>query len=453
MNDILKKIIDTSKIYKDKRAHELQPEIFKEKMKEKNNLKREEEINTGKTIISETSPLTDLQITEFGETIAKEFETDYADYNPYAKRVGYMKICKTETLRENQGMECQEIYFLCINKIKELGLDIFSITKTLKNFRERVTGVMRDTTVFKFIGKKNNYECSLLYLNDNDYDKNPLLINITYLPNNLKLTSYGEDLFDTNGETINIMYLLNSTNPSTYMEIRFGHLIRIPKLLEEKYSLVIAPIDKTDSYFSKIMVSLRDTTLTGFFVTVNNIEMLIYAMYQGNYYGLRIMPKPSDWDADGKSIFMKYESDEDISCLYDNIVANQNHNAGLYGYYDHNTKCYYNDRNIIDFLTELTSKEFPERTASSSFVDCTHTKFDLTYCYRPDGNKTHLLHDRSQYNNYFDTYEITFIYDNHNNNDSRLQIKAKTDTVDVYELEATFMECYETLMIFFKQII
>lgn len=447
-NNIFSKFIENAAIYKARRL-ELTPELLVASLKAQKELEAKINSQTQTSIKSDTLPLTEEQITNFGSTINEEFDL----LSPHYKNM--------RDKNDEQGY--QDMYFLCINKIKEIGCHVFCILKDLTHCNKK--GTIDNAYIFQFICQKNNYKFTLSYHNDYKYGSRLLIDKIIYVLNNMEISTWA-NFFDENDVNIGyILRLLTSISLSNYTKSNFKHFVRLPKMLKKKYSIEIVSIDKTKPYFSKFILNPDqcELSLIGFFVNVNGIEMLIYV--EGYNNDIRIMGKPDRWDIytrksfsksrpdrfDKYSILMEYESDTDIEILYKNIIAYQEYKAGLYGYYCDANNHYYNDNYISYFLNNIPEIKYGKSiTRCSSYKDHSKTRFSVEVSFDLRTRENMKYVPNNQYSYYFENYKINFNYDDTSVKSSTLSINTETDTILI---NATFIECYQMLEKFVDDVI
>ena len=292
-------------------------------------------------------PLTFESINEFGQKIDVDFSTKIINH----ECPSYYNIEQWKNHKKSLAIQCQEAFFECINVFENLNIDIYSIKTYLKNFVERNSGVGGNTEVFEFECRTTNYSFTAFYLNDDDWDTNPLLIRDIIDKTGFrckisvhcdlligKLPIYNYKLALQRLRYDNFICMLKSKNHKEYVATRFGHLFRTYQLLSQKPGVIIKPLNY--SIFSKIKFApkIHDLEEVGFKVCIGDRESVVFigATFDANpEYVVYVAAAASLVDfydvfyADRyfNSIpnlsMCRYKSDADIDVLYDIIVANQ----------------------------------------------------------------------------------------------------------------------------------
>jgi hypothetical protein len=178
---------------------------------------------------------------KFYKSYGDRWETT-ADPNVEMVTEKQKKISK-KMLTDSASDNCQKIYYLCLEKITELGIDIYGIKKDLVQFKNRNwSGVCGGTTPYIFCCKKNHYEFEIEYEDDCDCYPGILYVRNIYDTINKTNIETACDLF-FNSRSVhvfnNLMLLLSSKNFDDYCQQNFGYLLELIELLKQsKYKII-----------------------------------------------------------------------------------------------------------------------------------------------------------------------------------------------------------------------
>lgn len=462
-------LVQTATAFKNRRDTDLTQSKYDEHKIASIAAKNAKAESQGKRIESPT-PLTVDQINAFGLSISKEFG-QYTNYNPW-KKMGLTKMSTGKSTKctdfldpvpNNKGDNCQRIYFDCVDKIRNHGFDTYAITKNIKMFSQRVTGCLRDTTVYRFECQKNNYKFVICYLNDNDYQQNPLLISgLTYVPTNTKCDLYC-DLLEANKEypCTDMINLLN-TYPDQYISTYFGHFIRIPQLLTKRIdNLQIELPTNTDSLFTNPRVRYANHN-DMFWAIIGGVKISCTIEYKSYNCAdndndmstdapkyvivLKYFDKPKQYGCAANTMHVPYDSDSDIDTLCDSMLSFCYSVTKEYGFQYPGLSTYHNDHTIKQYLDKNSIS-----ATSKSCKSKTKTTFEVLATWEPEYNKRVYCTDRYNESKYFDNYSIIFKYDDSSEYMCNLTI-SEHESQTTFQSKGTYPKCFIDLCTFVERV-
>lgn len=130
----------------------------------------------------------------------------------------------------------QKTYFLCIEKIKSFGIDIYGVKKMPEGYLNMSTSTCGGGgETFEFYCGKNHYRFILEFVDDCDCMPGMLLVkDLTDLSDGTKIMAHC-DLFCQNTDKSalkSFLMLLESDNMDDFTAKRYGHYFELPLLLE-----------------------------------------------------------------------------------------------------------------------------------------------------------------------------------------------------------------------------
>lgn len=269
-----------------------------------------------------------------------------------------------QTFPELLVSDCINEFLRCVDKIKSFDLDMYSIRRNLQAFVSKQSGA----TIFEFKCRKYNYEVSIVYLTDNKL----VVTSVRYLKLNFEIFDNREkvNLFDCIASdqilfNENFSKLMNSTTPEIYIQNNFGHFFRLSGLLIAKYRIYTCLGDEIRGVCMRrfrFSPDIYNFDAVGLVVTHNgNLTMIYMKIIEENSklkYGLGFAPVSKNYPNEKIDLRlidshteMAYDSGTSIKKVYLNIIANQEHSKGLYGFYDESLKKYFNESQLISYLT------------------------------------------------------------------------------------------------------
>ena len=268
-------------------------------------------------------------------------------------------------------------YLLCIDILNSHGVQVTEVMRDptkFENFRRSTCAENGNSFMFKC--RKNNYTFNAEY--DDDCDCYPGIFrvkDIIQISPEIKIGS-GDLRLEKHSDKMpvenkNFVTLLNSPNYDTYVQTRFGHLLRLPGLLRSKgievvYSepLISPNHHHLNDHFNYTYVLTIKTSNDEFDIVLNDGHDGEYYLYfnetlhqqneinkqnDGKYYYEK---KKYDWNVfhHAKQIHrmkVKYQSDDDFNNLLNCINIYHNWKTGAYGYWENDQ--FYNEKHITAF--------------------------------------------------------------------------------------------------------
>lgn len=276
----------------------------------------------------------------------------------------------------NKIFDCQRLYYCCLDIIFEHSIEVCQVHLDLSQYE--VGGSEMSSWMFRFECKKGNYEFELEFIPSLDCHPGILLPkklknilnNIDYGTVGWNIIRYHCDFFCQNASKIDLEYflrLLDSINYDHFIETNYGHILELPKLLEE---------NKFQIKEVKNIVHGKSIKLAGYSNGDLNFNVVIehhdiksnkkreyrispYASYEESKYKLRIINESNgnSYYSNHKSYYVEYYSTEDIQKLVNSINMFILYDLNEYGFMDKNLNCLMNDSHIKNVVLDIIKKK------------------------------------------------------------------------------------------------
>lgn len=361
-------------------------------------------------------------------------------------------------LKQSPSENCQKIYYLCLEKIQNLGIDIYGIKKDLSRYKNNlVSSIIGGTNPFIFYCKKNNYKFEIRY--DDDCDCKPGILSIHSIVDcNDETTIKTQcDLFCQCKSKLvlnNFLMLLSCKNINEFMEKRYSHFIEMAESLKEKYT-----VDCSTKFIEQNSININDNDFNLIIKITdsdkNECVLIPYADSSMKDYLLYLCPtlddinttnkkkketdcchhfyerKNIDWNTFNHDMYPRfsfiYKSSDDLSELIKCIDYFLKYKSGKYGYCESkstalnsselvsdNELIYYNETFINDTLTH---NKYPDEghivaklySKSNNYYG---PEMDIILTYHRKNPYTPCLKNYLKGITYpYDNYLVRFLYD------------------------------------------
>lgn len=284
-------------------------------------------------------------------------------------------------LGKNASENFQKVYYLCLEKIVSLGIEIYGIKKDISQYKNSMTTCLGGgTTPFIFHCKKNNYKFEISY--DDDCDCNPGILYVRSIIdcNSNETIIVNCDLFCQNTSNHifkNFIMLLSCKNFDEFIEKRYGYITEMIELLKKNYD-----VNCSENFFTKNTMSINRFNYNAIveLTNSNKDKCLLIPHVDDNMKDYLMYLCPTLDDINNKKILEKehyyyerknidinvfnmdlyprfsfiYRSSDDMPELIKCIDCYMQYKKGNYGYRENNfyyiEDYYYNEKFIYDRL-------------------------------------------------------------------------------------------------------
>jgi hypothetical protein len=444
----------------------------------KYNQMMESKIQLTKEMIKEIQslvPLTDTEINDFGMNNENEYDIDpkkqfdkqfksipwnlnkslFGKIKESQDEISARRIKKLNFKNFTAAKNYQRQYYHCVKTIKKFEIDIYGIKKDPTQYLNRRLPCYGKSGAFEFHCKKNHYEFKINFFDDNDCVPGMLLIRKVINTETNKEYELHCDLYCQNASDIalsNFLYLLECENLDEYIQLRYGHIFRLPNLLINAGYEISYP-----------EMNIVDT------ITINDHDRTIFINITTDKGSCSIIPSPDKSKKKNILILSPHLDVNDAYRFYDSPIMNLEYNSdndfpkltlmihdyiefqnGNYGYLNENG-VFQNEKNIIKYLNKfMESDDFYNKIKFwSKKIKKSQLFFDINIIYNSDTNPIVLYKDHIDNIDYIhDEYKIRMWYDYYQNkNKCFISFKGKccnfTKVSNDYHQDATMFD-YKT---------
>ncbi len=259
----------------------------------------------------------------------------------------------------------KKVYKICIEKLNELGIDIYDIKKELTNFQNRMTSsVCGGTTTYTFYCKKNKYSFAVEFIDDCDCDPGLLYIREVIHNDNATVYNMHCDLFCQNNTSKfklqRFMIFLDSSNEEQFVANISQKFYDLIYLIENSNSGDLEITNKKissdakniidDNFHFELALKIKDT----------KCMLYLYDSYDELYIGPTIYPNYplafGDHDMyqqpDPKHFKVGYNSKKDFEKIYACITKYINFQNNEFGYLSLSDNVWYNHNTVVDYISK-----------------------------------------------------------------------------------------------------
>jgi hypothetical protein len=339
-----------------------------------------------------------------------------------------------EQSSDNPGENCKTQYLNCVEKIKNLQIDIHFVEKNLKGFKNRqVSSCCGGTNVFHFYCAKNNYRFEIVF--DDDCDCYPGLLYVSSVENidTGETHKVGCDLYcnNTNPSVLdNFLNLIESRTIDEFFNKKYAHYFELPGLLTNKGFKVIDNMDKTpvlkiNDYDFKFYIEVKDNKGSCLLIphsdSYKSSDCCLFVCHTLDQINEKDQDKDRSWSYTKKSIDsfvfnhnmmenaykFNYKDNNQIEELSICIRSFIDHTNGEYGYYDSDLGEFVNDNKIVEYC-----KRYNKLSLHTYIDNYNGPNFDvLITCNLEDRFNYALMYDHLDMEYISDLYAIRMWYD------------------------------------------
>ena len=399
----------------------------------------------------------------------------------------------------NRTFDCQRLYYCCLDKILEHSIEICNVHLDLSQYVKG--GISQALPLFRFECKKGYYKFDLEFSQDVDCHPGILcpknlkniLNDVDYPTRGWDFPSYHCDFFCHNASEIDLSYflkLLDSTNYDNFIETNYGHILVLPKLLEDN-GFKIKKVKNVIHTKSIQMVEYGGNSHFSIEIehydNKNHIEKIYYIIPDISHEELKYRLKITNLEYTGyrynnnddKIYYIEYYSIEDIKKLVHSINMFILYDSNKYGFMDKKYNYLLNDshiKNVVDNIVnkKICSKEELSIKKEKTIVDLVSgPDFHTIICFTPRYRANISIKNKLDELYLYDSYSISFWYDK-KKDPSNCYIKIKGGYYDVtysiskehecgippytivddktFEFKGSFTECVEAIIIVLMKI-
>lgn len=402
-------------------------------------------------------------IDHFDLTLKEKSNNDYdTDHDQNNKKASEFK-------QNTPGRNCKNIYEMCLNEILKHDIDIFSIEKKIDAFYNRgVSSLCGNTDVFTFYCGKNNYKFEIVYTDDCDCFPGILYVKKIKNINNNQITDVSCDLFCQNtsdAELENFLILINNINFDDYIQVRFGHFLKLPALLIDHgftvthpEKLILDNSTKINSYDFHFYVHVKTEKGECLVIPYKKYKTKNYKLYicptleminmlnkNKSYYHEyeKIDVNTFNMNMRDRSFELKYDNSDDFNNLVVAINKFIDFNNETYGFQENGI--YYNDKFIENHYNRNNKIQIIKSKREYDSID-----FEIAMIFTScDSHSVALTKSRMTDIPYpYDYYCIYFCYDkNIDSNNCKVTIQGKYHDLtkvanDYYSDKQSFISKY-----------